>query len=217
LVSENDRKWLGEAEIPSGGQLQPMFIPMKNVRLVIHRDGRDIIVDRMVVQKEKHESGNDIIRRRIPGTHDDIDEGIDLVTKEENEDWDTEPLVSDTFSTDVESSTWTLTLEQPPLPPTLIDELRNKYSKARTRHEDSYVQKLLTQDEKTALKPKVGKIMLRTPGKEFSIQQRTQARATASRKKISPQSWELLGQFMAKNLDVSQQNKLLQSLPKESK
>ncbi|KAL8711570.1 MAG: hypothetical protein Q9220_003980 [cf. Caloplaca sp. 1 TL-2023] len=46
----------------------------------------------------------------------------------------------DTLRIDVESETWVPTLLRSPMPSGVIDELRNKYSKFRTRHEDSYVE-----------------------------------------------------------------------------
>ncbi|CAL8582545.1 hypothetical protein XPA_008201 [Xanthoria parietina] len=46
----------------------------------------------------------------------------------------------DTLRIEVEQETWVPTLLRAPMPTGVIDELRNKYSKFRTRHEDSYLE-----------------------------------------------------------------------------
>ena len=53
---------------------------------------------------------------------------------------DPETHPSDTNSAAAEEVTWIPSLIRKPLPETVIDELRNKYSKYRDRHEDSYVE-----------------------------------------------------------------------------
>ncbi|KAL8939000.1 MAG: hypothetical protein Q9216_003599 [Gyalolechia sp. 2 TL-2023] len=46
----------------------------------------------------------------------------------------------DTLRIDVEQVTWVPSLLRAPMPSGVIDELRNKFSKFRTRHEDSYME-----------------------------------------------------------------------------
>ncbi|KAL8719575.1 MAG: hypothetical protein Q9225_003427, partial [Loekoesia sp. 1 TL-2023] len=58
----------------------------------------------------------------------------------------------DTLRIDVEQVTWIPTLLRAPMPSGVIDELRNKYSKFRTRHEDSYIEMKEAQDEEVARK-----------------------------------------------------------------
>ena len=48
----------------------------------------------------------------------------------------------DTLRIDVEQRTWVPTLLKVPFPDGVIDELRNKYGKYRTRHEDSFIEKV---------------------------------------------------------------------------
>jgi len=137
-----------------------MYLPQKNVRLVITspKDGQDIIVDKMIVHLENHE-GKQIMRRRIPGTLEDIDVGKELAKEEEENQNDGEYGVRDTFTIDMEKYTWTATLDQPPFPAKIIDELRSKYSKFRTRHDEAFVEKLVALDEKAELKTTAAKIM----------------------------------------------------------
>lgn len=56
---------------------------------------------------------------------------------------ETEPGVesydSDTRGPEVAIASWIPTLDNPPFPSTVIDELRNKYSRFRTRHDEEYV------------------------------------------------------------------------------
>jgi large subunit ribosomal protein L24 len=47
----------------------------------------------------------------------------------------------DTLRIDAEAQTFVPTLVQPPMPVDVIDELRNRYSRFRTRHTDEYVAK----------------------------------------------------------------------------
>lgn len=47
---------------------------------------------------------------------------------------------SDTLRLDVETLTWTPSLKNQPFPSSVLDELRNKYSKHRTRHDPKYVE-----------------------------------------------------------------------------
>lgn len=54
----------------------------------------------------------------------------------------------DTLRIDAAQVTWTPTLLRAPFPSGVIDELRNKYSKFRTRHEDSYIEMKEAMDEK---------------------------------------------------------------------
>lgn len=235
LMDEISRKWFGMGDIPPGGQPQSLFIPMRNVRLVADLNGKDVIVDKMLVEVPK--SGwiqkynlplDERVVRRIPGTLEDIDGDryarqnlsredleVKLTTEKEARDAekeDFEVLPSNTTKEDVEARTWHPSLNQLPMPPTLIDELRNKYSASRTRHDDEYLEKLIAIDERKALKVKTGKLMLRTPEKEFAIEQRSAARQVAKQRTISAESMALLASSMEKNLDAAKKKKLLQSL-----
>lgn len=74
-------------------------------------------------------------RRFIAGT--DIE--LDWPEKEEEEHEDHD---ADTLRVTVDEVTFQRTLHNPPMPPMVIDELRNKYSKYRTRHDPEYIAKL---------------------------------------------------------------------------
>lgn len=52
----------------------------------------------------------------------------------------------DTTRMEVEGSTWVPSLDNPPFPSTIIDELRNKYSRFRTRHDEEYVREKVMEE-----------------------------------------------------------------------
>lgn len=52
----------------------------------------------------------------------------------------------DTTRMEVEENTWVPSLDNPPFPSTIIDELRNKYSRFRTRHDEEYVRKKVLEE-----------------------------------------------------------------------
>lgn len=73
----------------------------------------------------------------------------------------------DTLRIEVEEKTWTPTLTRPPMPPSVIDELRNKYSIFRDRHDESWVkarEKLAAEREREA---RVREEMMLTPLEEL--------------------------------------------------
>ncbi|EEY19159.1 KOW motif domain-containing protein [Verticillium alfalfae VaMs.102] len=88
-----------------------------------------------------------------------------------------------------------------PLPDTLIDELRNKYSKFRTRHEVEYVQR----KEAEASEKKAGRVTaasMLTPLQEFNRQQRD-ARRARGQPMLTEEMLEKVGQVIARNKAVA--------------
>ena len=78
----------------------------------------------------------------------------------------------DTLRFEVEEKTWTPTLLRSPMPDGVIDELRNKYSRFRTRHEPAYQHALeMRERRKAAYKAwvKSGGNMLLSPTKEAQM------------------------------------------------
>ncbi|KAL9608061.1 MAG: hypothetical protein Q9167_007085 [Letrouitia subvulpina] len=80
---------------------------------------------------------------------------------------------SDTLRIKVEEETWVPSLLRQPMPENVIDELRNKYSKFRTRHDDAYIAKKMQKEAETAWKKEkagVGiggmDVRMMTPGME---------------------------------------------------
>lgn len=80
---------------------------------------------------------------------------------------------SDTLRIKVEEETWVPSLLRQPMPENVIDELRNKYSKFRTRHDDAYIAKKMQEEAEAAWKKgKAGvgfggmDVRMMTPGME---------------------------------------------------
>lgn len=66
----------------------------------------------------------------------------------------------DTSRMEVEASTFVATMKEPPMPSTVIDELRNKYSKFRTRHDPEYLKAKMIEDYEQEYR---GTASMRTP------------------------------------------------------
>ncbi|KAI4207188.1 MAG: hypothetical protein LQ346_000682 [Caloplaca aetnensis] len=88
----------------------------------------------------------------------------------------------DTLRIDVEQVTWTPTLLRAPFPSGVIDELRNKYSKFRTRHEDSYVEMKEAIDEREKWKVQKMKWSGGTPEEMLTPVQELNRQRRAERK-----------------------------------
>ncbi|KAJ5944837.1 hypothetical protein N7516_005005 [Penicillium verrucosum] len=91
-----------------------------------------------------------------------------------------EPVITDgemdTTRMAVETSTFTPTLEQPPMPSTVIDELRNKYSRFRTRHDPEYLKEKMKEDYRKEYRNSVSMMTPKTDAKNFKIAQLAEAR-----------------------------------------
>jgi large subunit ribosomal protein L24 len=77
----------------------------------------------------------------------------------------------DTLRMEVEARTYIPTLLTPPMPSTVIDELRNKFSIFRTRHEPEYIEKKMQEDREVVAKKQLAKRM-RTPLHEINRKER---------------------------------------------
>lgn len=108
-----------------------------------------------------------------------------------------EMTANDTARDQVEERTFYYSLTAPPMPEGVIDELRNKYSKFRTRHEDWYVAEKETETEAKARKGKTVRAM-QTPLEEFNEMQRA-IRDAAGEPELSEDMLAKIGQVMAKS------------------
>ncbi|KAJ5960995.1 uncharacterized protein N7479_008145 [Penicillium vulpinum] len=82
----------------------------------------------------------------------------------------------DTTRMTVETNTFTPTLEQPPMPSTVIDELRNKYSRFRTRHDPEYLKEKMKEDLRKEYRQTVSMMTPKTDVKNLRIAQIAEAR-----------------------------------------
>jgi len=107
----------------------------------------------------------------------------------------------DTPRETVEDRSFYYNLLTPPMPSPVLDELRNKYSRFRTRHEPWYVAK----KEAEAAAKKRGHEMLvamQTPGDEFGAQRKA-AKAAKGEPELSEEMLEKLGQIIAQTKATS--------------
>jgi large subunit ribosomal protein L24 len=107
----------------------------------------------------------------------------------------------DTSRLDTETKTWVPTLQTAPFPTSVMDELRNKFSKFRTRHDEDFVLQKMAQDEAVKARAASVNTML-TPIQELNRRIRAEKRALGK-----PElTWEMLakiGETIAKNKRIT--------------
>ncbi|CCU78241.1 unnamed protein product [Blumeria hordei] len=102
----------------------------------------------------------------------------------------------DTLRLDVDVKNFVPTLLTPPMPPSVIDELRNKYSKFRTRHDSEYIEKKMSEEADSLEQLSKAKLM-RTPLKEAAQLQR-KVKKSKGRDILTPDMLMKIGTIIAK-------------------
>ncbi|KAH0536084.1 hypothetical protein FGG08_007011 [Glutinoglossum americanum] len=169
LTNEPDKRPVRSVEMP---------LPLSSVRLVHALTDpdtgitRDVIVKKIVNSRIWFDKHNGVRRwtRLIPG----LNVKIPWPKKEPRE---YKVYEIDTLRASMETRTWVPTLLTPPMPETVIDELRNKYSIFRSRHDEEYIARKVMEDEENERKKRSVE-MMRTPLKEAN------KRARRERKKL---------------------------------
>ncbi|KAF2720737.1 hypothetical protein K431DRAFT_285418 [Polychaeton citri CBS 116435] len=179
----------------------PSPIPIENVRLVYPLPDpetgilRDVIVDRLEPInrewdsiKRKHTAGE----RVIPGTKTIIP--WPAAGEEQFEDAE-----DDTLRISVEEKTFRPFLVHPPMPMSVIDELRGKYSKFRTRHDYDFVERMEAIDARGEKRKELIKGM-RTPLQELA-EKRKEEKPTQTRE-LSEAQLEAIGRVIAQEKGI---------------
>lgn len=157
-------------------EVAPQPIPFKDLRLVyplVHPDTgalRDVIINEVSLRKpngSEKKAGLDKPIRSIAGLMPLIELPYPEVKEPQYEDHD-----SDTLRIEVEQLTWTPTLGVPPMPRSIIDELRNKYSVFRTRYDDAFIARKEAAAKRADEKRKALKTAARTPLDEINFAKR---------------------------------------------
>lgn len=157
------------------------YIPIEDVRLVYPLpdeetgEMRDVVIERLERVDEQWDPVKreyDEGQRAIPGTNTLIPWPEKFETEEVDH-------PDDTLRINVEEETFRPMLMSPPMPMSVIDELRNKYSRFRTRHDWEYVQKKEAEDARAEKRQGLGKTM-RTPLQELA-DMRAKQKAAAER------------------------------------
>lgn len=103
----------------------------------------------------------------------------------------------DTARKDAAEATFIPTLLRPPMPHTLINELRNQYSRFRTRHEPWYLEKKQAEADMAKEQKKAVATML-TPLEEFNRRQR-ELKRSVGQPVLTEAMMEKIGAVIAKN------------------
>lgn len=104
----------------------------------------------------------------------------------------------DTLRIDVEEETWVPRLLAEPFPAGVIDELRGKYSKYRTRHEDAYMERLREREEAKRRREEVDKTRMMSPMDEWAEVRRREAEVREE-PVLDEGMLERIGRVMARN------------------
>ncbi|KAI9815089.1 MAG: hypothetical protein M1827_002932 [Pycnora praestabilis] len=172
-------------------------IPLSSVRLIFALEDpetgikRDVIVKKVVngpLWRDRH-AGVHFWSRYIPG----LNVRIPWPAKEPKEE---KEHSIDTLRMKVEEKTWVPTLLRPPMPGSVIDELRNKYSVFRERHDEEYIREKMAEDEEKEKKKKMIELM-RTPLKEINRRER-KLRKLKGKGKLTTEMLARIGELMAK-------------------
>ena len=171
-------------------------IPWKSVKLVhaiqdAKGSFRDVVVDKVVLQKPtwhelRHGTADKRGKRMIPGLKQDIPWPFQDPEKFDDNDVDTLRITVD----EVTDRPYLL---QPPMPTSVVDELRNKYSRFRKRHEPEYIAAKEAAFGQTDRKKLLGKLVT-TPSMELQERNRLERAATSN---LTEEQLAAIGKVMA--------------------
>lgn len=103
----------------------------------------------------------------------------------------------DTLRIDVEERTFVPTLLRPPMPEAVLDELRNKYSRFRTRHEPEYIARLEAEEQVKTDRVKLMDSM-RSPLQELHRAERA-SKKKKGKPRLTVEMLEEIGKVIAKS------------------
>ncbi|KAI1388740.1 uncharacterized protein F4822DRAFT_255337 [Hypoxylon trugodes] len=155
---------------------------------------RDVIINQLVHADFIHDrvTGKKQWSRVVPGLN------VSIPWPKEAEE-ELKDYASDTLRIDVEERTFTPTLLHPPMPESVLDELRNKYSRFRTRHDPEYIERLEAEEQAKKDRQKLMNSM-RTPLQELHRAER-ENKKKKGKPRLTQEMLEKIGEVMAKNLE----------------
>ncbi|RSL69960.1 hypothetical protein CEP54_001999 [Fusarium duplospermum] len=188
---------------------QPMPISIGSIRLVYPITNsetgltRDVVINQLKAVPPNMKSPNMTLDRWEHGKKwDRLVPGINVVIPwpaVEAPEYETHP--SDTPREAAENRSFYYNLLSAPMPETVIDELRNKFSKFRTRHEEWYVQqKEYEANTEQARQDSI--LSMQTPLQEYHAQQR-ELRAAQGEPELSDEMLEKLGAILAERKEAA--------------
>ncbi|TQW00003.1 hypothetical protein V2A60_005416 [Cordyceps javanica] len=205
LTLENHNKAMVKSMLDQPPRSQPMPLSVDSVRLVyplpdpVTGVTKDTIIRQLKAVPPRMESPNMTIERwRYGNKWDRIVPSLNrIIPWPETLAPQFEMAASDTARDQVEERTFYYSLTAPPMPEGVIDELRNKYSKFRTRHEDWYVAAKESELQDKESRSKTVRAM-QTPLEEFNEMQRA-IRDAAGEPELSEDMLAKIGEVMAKS------------------
>lgn len=115
------------------------------------------------------------------------------------EEADVKDYKCDTLRIEVDTKTFVPTLLRPPMPESVIDELRNRYSRFRTRHDPAYLARLEAAEQEKQDRRKLMDSM-RTPLQEYHRAERDRKKKKG-KPRLTQEMLEKIGEVMAKNME----------------
>jgi hypothetical protein len=111
---------------------------------------------------------------------------------------DPEILEADTQRIFTENESWEPSLEEPPFDPIILDELRNKFSKFRLRHDEEFIKGKLEADQRTLLMKQ--SVKLAQSPRALLLEAHSKS-LKEKRKRIqpAPETLALLGKYMSEH------------------
>jgi large subunit ribosomal protein L24 len=196
---------------------------MNDIRLVQRIGNRDVIVDRMEIpegesqyfyeDKENEKAAHEVpYRRFIPSTEVEIETPSRWDQEEGDSEEKIEILDADSIGDGVSKVSFQPDISSPPFHLNIIDELRNKYSKYRLRHDDEFIEKMMEVEAKAELRKKSVDLMA-TPAKDLYRKQKAQAIELAKKQELTNESLNILGTYMQKNMKEPVETKPLRRNP----
>ncbi|KND92857.1 hypothetical protein TOPH_02663 [Tolypocladium ophioglossoides CBS 100239] len=193
---------VGMFENPARSQAMPISIgsirlvyPIRNPETGVIRD---VVINQLKAVPPNMKSENMTLDRWEYGNKwDRLVPGINVVIPwPEVEAPEYEAMPADTVREQAEDRTFYYSLLSPPMPEQVIDELRNKYSRFRTRHEPWYIEQKEAEEEARKGQMEAVKSM-QTPLDEFHEMQR-EIRDSQGEPELTDEMLEKIGQAMAK-------------------
>ena len=181
-----------------------MALPMADVRLVHKFKGHDVILENMLLRASWNvKEDKPTVKRYMPG----LEKPLPDRRLKKKEDYSNEPAgPDDTLRITTEEVTFLPTLIQMPTPASVIDELRNKYSKFRIRHDDEYIEKIQEKDDKEQQKQERVKLM-QTPRNQLNNLTKAAADAELQRRIKERSTDAKIGEVLWKHLTSAEQSR----------
>ncbi|CAM1509459.1 Fc.00g031980.m01.CDS01 [Cosmosporella sp. VM-42] len=208
VTLENNHRAISAGMFGHDSRSQPMPISIGSIRLVYPITNpetgvtRDVVINQLKAVPPNMKSANMTLDRWEHGKKwDRLVPGLNVVIPwPEVQAPELQTTVSDTIREQVEDRTFYYNLLSPPMPEQVLDELRNKYSKFRTRHEAWYVRKKEAEEAAKKAQQELA-LSMQTPLQEFHAHRKAEKLARGE-PELSPEMLEKLGAFIAQKKEA---------------